>query len=125
MLPVPRSANTPPVRCRHKVGGEQPPSAEQPALCASIRLLFSSWMNQSPTSRWHRHAAEGTFPHLRSSRLRAVLPHHGSCSCHHPSPDSCCRYAARLLRSNGSMRGTEKNQEDSLARNLPRLEILF
>src|SRR6266566_2613276 len=40
MLPIPRSANTPPVRCRHKVGGEQPPSAEQPARCASIRLLL-------------------------------------------------------------------------------------
>src|SRR6266480_6033985 len=119
MLPIPRSANTPPVRCRHKVGGEQPPSAEQPALCASIRLLFSSWMNQSPTSRWHRHAAEGTFPHLRSSRLRAVLPHHGLAHAITPNQTLVAVNAARLLRSDGSMRGTEKNQEDSLARNLP------
>src|ERR1700722_8029820 len=40
MLPIPRSASVPPARSRRRVWGEPPPSAEQLARCASIRLLF-------------------------------------------------------------------------------------
>src|SRR6266700_4593288 len=65
-------------------------------------------MNQGPTSRWHRHAAEGTFPHLRSSPLRALLSHRGLAHAITPHQTLVTINAAQLSRGDGSGTGTER-----------------
>jgi hypothetical protein len=49
---------------------------------------------------WHRHAAEGTFPHMRSSPKEPVLSsNHGLANAKVPNQASAALDAAILLRS--------------------------
>src|SRR5215469_2865358 len=63
---APRSASAPPVRCRHKVSGEQPPSTGPPARSPSL-LLPVYEHTTSPCSVGTGIPEEGTLSHLRSS----------------------------------------------------------
>src|SRR5713226_9010945 len=85
----------------------------------------SSWMKKSPTSRWHRHAAKGTFPHLRSSQLRALLPHRGLAHAITPDQTFVTINAAQLLHGDGSGTGTERAPSASDRTERVRLGFFF
>src|SRR3981081_62932 len=63
--------------------------------------------------RRHRHAEVGTFPHLRSSKERALLPHHGLADAITSHQIFTVGNAAGLLRSDGNARGTAKKKHPS------------
>src|ERR1700761_5449549 len=70
MRQAPQSTSVPPARFRHTIWVEQPPSAEQLARCASIRLLSCSCEGKSPTF------AAGTASRTGNVSAPAKFPEH-------------------------------------------------
>ena len=96
--PVPRSASAPPVRCRHTAWAEQPPSAEQPARCASHQSPVSIDVNTAPLAIGTGMPRSGTFSHLRSSlERRALLPHRGLADAITPDQTFCSSHCCEIV----------------------------
>jgi hypothetical protein len=62
------------------------------------------------TSGWHRHAAEGTFPHVRSSQNGCLLARSDLCQC------QCCKIVAQRWRHDGKFSGSELRPDARLSR---------